>query len=206
MARWQEGFVGESLGLQSTTGVNSARHAASRPRLRLVTALIGLISLAGCAPDEPLGQTGQRAHDFLLPSLVGGTAIQLASFRGKVVYLDFWGSWCEPCRESLPMLERLREEYSRADLEVIGVNLDSDPRDGVKFLARYPVSYPVAADPAAQAAEDYALEAMPTGFLIDRDGLVRYVHRGFRQEDIATIKTRVARLVSDRSSVTRAGV
>ena len=130
-----------------------------------------------------------------LPTIAADGLVRLSDYRGTVVYLDFWDSWCAPCRESMPWLTKLRERYAREDFEVVAVNLDADPEDGRRFLRAHPVTYPVAMDPAAGSKERYALEVLPTAFLIDRTGRVRYVHVGFRSEDREKINTLVAELV-----------
>ena len=114
-----------------------------------------------------------------------------------MVYLDFWDSFCAPCRESFPLLDALRAEYSRDDVEILAVSLDTDPRAALSFLARHPVNYPVASDPAAITAGAYGLKGLPTAFLISRDGVVISVHRGFEPGDITTIRHKLAALIGN---------
>lgn len=146
-------------------------------------------------------EKGDVAPDFTLPPLraadiAKAQVLSLSDFRGKVVYLDFWDSWCGPCRESLPALDGLRSELSRDAFEIVAVNLDADPAAGRRFLAQYPVTYPVASDPSANAAAAYRLSALPTSFLIDRDGVVHHVHQGFRKEDIGKIRAELVKLIA----------
>jgi len=124
--------------------------------------------------------------------------LTLSDYRGRVVYLDFWDASCAPCRESLPAMSELRDAYPRADFEVIAINLDSDPRQALRFLAAHPVSFPVVSDPSATSAETYQLDGLPTAFLISPDGLVESVHRGFAKQDIITVKNKLTAMIAGR--------
>jgi cytochrome c biogenesis protein CcmG/thiol:disulfide interchange protein DsbE len=116
---------------------------------------------------------------FSLDSVNSDNKIALASYQGKVVYLDFWASWCVACRLSFPYLSTLREQYAEQGFEVIAVNLDEDPQAAQKFLQRYPVAYPVAIGFATSTPIDYQVSAMPSAFLIDAKGVIRLKHLGF---------------------------
>lgn len=142
---------------------------------------------------------GDEAPTFRLPALGGKGSVSLAEHRGKVVYLDFWASWCPPCLVSLPLLDGLRQEFPSRDFQVIAVNLDRDPRKALDFLARRPVGYPSASDPDGVLPERFELPTMPTSFLIDRQGVVRHVHEGFRPEDIDGLRQRIRRLLGGGS-------
>jgi cytochrome c biogenesis protein CcmG/thiol:disulfide interchange protein DsbE len=122
------------------------------------------------------------APDFTLPTH-DGTEITLSHLKGKVVYLDFWASWCGPCRQSFPWLNELRAKNSPEDLQIIAVNLDSDQALAKKFLSKLPANFTVAYDPKGTVAEAYQLPGMPTSFLIDRNGLVVSRHIGFLKQD-----------------------
>ncbi len=138
---------------------------------------------------------GDSAPLFKAKSLTGGNVVELRSFRGKVVYLDFWASWCGPCRKSLPELNKLRAELAGRDFEVVAVNLDENAEDGLGFLKQFPVDYPIAADSSGKLPEAYGVEAMPTSYIIDQQGVVRMVHAGYRDGDIAEIKAKVLQLL-----------
>jgi len=141
---------------------------------------------------------GQLAPEFKAPALDGGKAISLAAYRGKVVYLDFWASWCPPCLTSLPLLEKLRKEFPSDQFQILAVNVDQDVEKARKFLERTQVGYPSATDPNGRIPESYGIETMPTSFLIDRSGVIRYVHHGFRKGDVAPLRERIKQLVSVR--------
>ena len=130
-------------------------------------------------------QVGQSAPPVDLPLLSAGSpaALSLESLRGKVVYLDFWASWCGPCRLSFPQLEQLRQELGERGFEVLAVNVDEFEADARAFLEELPVTYPVVRDGSGQAPARFGILGMPTGFLLDRDGVVRAVHQGFRRGD-----------------------
>ena len=163
--------------------------------LRLV--LVLAIALVPAAGARALG-TGDEAPTFSLPSLDGKQKVSLAAYRGKVVWLDFWASWCSPCLTSLPELEALRQQLPPERFQIVAVNLDQDPAKARKFLARSPVGYPSAHDPKGQLPERFGLETMPTSYLIDQKGVIRMVHEGFRKGDIETIRAEVEKLVKSK--------
>jgi peroxiredoxin len=141
-------------------------------------------------------EAGQRAPEFTAPALDGAKSLSLTAYRGKVVYLDFWASWCPPCLTSLPLLEALRKEFPHDQFQVLAVNVDSDPAKARAFLQRVRVGYPSASDPKGRIPSSFGLETMPTSYLIDRSGVVRYVHRGFRKGDVAELREKIAKLVA----------
>jgi thiol-disulfide isomerase/thioredoxin len=126
-----------------------------------------------------------------------GASMSLAELRGKVVYLDFWASWCPPCRMSFPQLEQLRVELAPRGFEVLAVNVDEFEADALKFLEEIPVSYPVVHDAAGLSPQAYGILGMPTGYLIDREGVIRLVHQGFRRNDGAKLKVEIIKLLGE---------
>ena len=119
----------------------------------------------------------------------------MEDYRGKVVYLDFWASWCGPCRQSLPMLDQLRQEVGADKFEVIAINLDETPEEGLAFLKQFPVSYTVLVDQQKLTPRQYQLMGMPSSFLIDQQGVIRSSHTGFRKSDIEKIRKSVEALL-----------
>ncbi|MCG8432877.1 MAG: TlpA family protein disulfide reductase, partial [Gammaproteobacteria bacterium] len=101
-----------------------------------------------------------------------------------------------PCRRSLPQLSALREELADV-FEVFAVNVDENPQDGIRFLEKYPVTYPVLADSAAKYPQIYQPKGMPTSYLVDKNGFIRHVHEGFRKGDIDRIRAMVEHLVKE---------
>ena len=166
-----------------------------RPSIRSLAAT-ALLAATFAAPAQAL-ELGDPAPAFSAPGLSGGT-VSLSAYRGKVVYLDFWASWCGPCAQSLPALEALRKEFAPADFQIVAVNLDRNPAVAAKFLKQRPVGYPSAIDPKGSLPTAFGVEAMPTSFLIDRAGVVRHVHRGFRESDVDPLRREIQKLVAAR--------
>src|SRR5438445_7936601 len=132
---------------------------------RAVTALVVLsASLAGSSPQK-------RAPDVTLQT-ADGQPMRLADFKGKVVLVDFWASWCVPCKTSFPALDSLYREYHARGVDVLAVNLDERRRDADAFLAERPHALTVLFDPKGASAQAFGVEGMPSSFLIDRDGVI----------------------------------
>jgi peroxiredoxin len=163
-----------------------------RWRLSIAAAVCATLALG--APSRAL-EPGQAAPALEARALDGKSRLSLAAYRGRVVYLDFWASWCGPCASSLPALDALRKEFSPDDFQVLAVNVDSDPKQGRSFLSRRPVGYPSVSDPKGELPERFGVETMPTSYLIDRDGTIRYVHKGFRRGDVDELRSRIRQLV-----------
>ncbi|WP_322513118.1 J domain-containing protein [Chloroflexus sp.] len=133
---------------------------------------------------QAMGEVNRPAPNFTAPELRGGT-IELAQYRGKVVLINFWGTWCEPCKRELPALQQAYEQFAEQGLMIIGVNLTDDEQvqgqtvEGVAaFLAQYGVTYPIALDVDGKITEAYRVFPLPTSFFITADGQIRYVHVG----------------------------
>jgi cytochrome c biogenesis protein CcmG, thiol:disulfide interchange protein DsbE len=105
--------------------------------------------------------------------------LDVSQYRGKLVYLDFWASWCAPCRQSFPWLSDLVRRYGARNFVVIGVNVDQDRARAERFLSETPANFPIIYDPHGDIATDYKVTGMPSAVLIDRDGRVRFQHNGF---------------------------
>ena len=139
-------------------------------------------SLGATSPAWPLA-SGAQAPACSAQALDGGRSVSVADYRGKVVYLDFWASWCAPCRESFPFMNDLQRELAGKGLQIVAVSVDKTADEANRFLARYPASFTVVLDAAAACPPAYGLEGMPSSFIIDRAGIVRMVHSGFRESD-----------------------
>ena len=131
-------------------------------------------------------------------ALGGDGTVSLGAYRGKVVYLDFWASWCAPCQAALPALEQLRKEFPADQFQVIAVNVDQDPEKALRLLEKHKIGYPSAADPEGRLPETFGLKTMPTSYLIDRDGVVRLVHPGFRSSDVEGLRKQIRTLVETK--------
>ncbi|HET7548634.1 MAG TPA: TlpA disulfide reductase family protein [Usitatibacter sp.] len=124
--------------------------------------------------------------------------LSLQSLRGNVVYVDFWASWCVPCRQSMPQLDDLYRKYRDRGLRVVGVNKDVAPADAQRFLKRVHVTFPLVSDGDDAVARAFDVQAMPSGYLVDRAGVVRYVHRGFTAETAAELRGEIEALLGDK--------
>lgn len=148
----------------------------SFPKLFPTMLLLPILAAAARAGHAPLAP-GEAAPAFALPGRSG--AVALDSLKGHVVLLDFWASWCGPCRQSFPWMAAVQESLAARGLRVVAVNLDKERGPAEAFLARYPVPFAVAFDPGGATAERYGVRAMPTSVLVGRDGKVLLVHAGF---------------------------
>jgi len=126
-----------------------------------------------------------------------GAPVELAALKGKVVYVDFWASWCVPCRLSMPALDAMYKKHAANGFTVVGFNKDVEAADAQRFLQRVPVSFPLAQDVKDAAARAFDVKAMPSGYLADRKGVVRKVHRGFTQETAATLEKEIEELLKE---------
>jgi cytochrome c biogenesis protein CcmG, thiol:disulfide interchange protein DsbE len=126
------------------------------------------------------------------------SSLDLASFRGRVVYLDFWASWCGPCRQSFPWMETMKSTYGAQGLEIITVNLDRDRADADRFLKQFHPTFDLRFDPKGELAEQYKVQGMPSSVLIDRHGVTRFMHVGFRPVDGATYEAQLRQLLAEK--------
>lgn len=161
---------------------------------RLLLIVLLCLPLPGFGAGAGVGET---APEFSLPRLGDGEGqnMALADFRGTVVYVDFWASWCGPCRLSFPQLEALRQELGPRGFEVLAVNVDEFKPDALLFLEQIPVSYPVVRDATGDTPATYGVLGMPTGYLIDRQGIVRKVHQGFRKSDGDKLRSEIVEIL-----------
>jgi len=125
-------------------------------------------------------------------------ALDLEKFKGKVVLLDFWASWCAPCKASFPWMQRLNRRYPRADLVVIAVNVDHERSLAERFLDAERPDFSVVFDPMGRIAERFDVHSMPASYYIDRSGRVRYTHAGFRDGDRAEAEREISTLIAER--------
>jgi len=124
--------------------------------------------------------------------------LDLTKYRNKVLFVDFWATWCPPCKQSMPFLNALRNELNEKGFEIIAINVDEDFQDAVEFLQQFPVDYPVAYDSLVDCPAKYDVKAMPSSYFIDRQGKVRFVHLGFRRADESEIRARVLSLLEEK--------
>jgi peroxiredoxin len=163
---------------------------------KLLAVLLFGAALAGgaFAADK---SAGSPAPDCTLTSVGEGPNYDLKQFRGKVLYLDFWASWCTTCVKSFPFMNDLVHEFGDKGLQILGINLDEKPESAKAFLVKHPAHFTIAADRTGTCPRSFEVKAMPATYLIDRNGVVRYRHLGFRAEQTAEIRTQVASLLAE---------
>lgn len=159
---------------------------------KLIAALCTSAALLAGAP----ALASIPASDFTLASQKNGN-LRLSEQRGEVIMLNFWASWCGPCREEMPLLDSLHARYQPVGFQVWGVNVDADRADAEALLKKIPVNFPVLFDGSSDISKLYGVEAMPSSVFIDRDGNVRYVHKGYRSGDEAEYKKIIKELIRE---------
>ena len=135
-----------------------------------------------------------QAPDINLPGVNG--SVKLAELKGKVVYLDFWASWCEPCKKSFPWLHDIKQSYADKGFEVVAVNLDKDRKLADAFLKEMDVNFVLAFDEDGESASAYKLKGMPSSYLIGRDGKLYASHIGFKEKDKTKLEQAIKELLA----------
>lgn len=148
--------------------------------IRMARLLTGLL-LAACAGIAAAAApaTGSAAPDFTLRTL-DGSNMRLQEQRGKVVLVNFWATWCGPCRKEMPHLNRIADKYRASGLVMLGVNVDDDVRNAADVAGKLGVKFPVLLDTDKKVSKLYDLATMPSTLVIDRNGRVRFLHRGYQ--------------------------
>jgi thiol-disulfide isomerase/thioredoxin len=163
--------------------------------------LLSLAALMLASIQTLLASEAGKAAPVCALSAVGDSKpYNLQQFQGKVLYVDFWASWCGPCAKSFPFLNNLNREFKGRGLQIIGINLDEKPDEAKSFLSKYPANFTVAADVGGECAKNFGVEAMPSSYLIDRNGVIRHIHLGFRTGEAEEIKAWVGRLLAENPS------
>ncbi len=139
----------------------------------------------------------QKAPAFSLPD-INNQQISLESLKGKVVYLDFWASWCDPCRKSFPWMNEIHARYDNSQFIIIAVNLDAKKSDAEKFLQNVPADFSIVFDPKGIVAEKYQIKAMPSSYLIDKKGNLVFAHKGYRKSDTPKIEEKIRKLINSK--------
>lgn len=144
------------------------------------------------SPEE-----GFLAPDFSLPDL-GGKSVTLSDFRGKVVLLNFWATWCPPCRREIPSLKRLYQLRKDREFEIVAVSVDKTSSSQVaSFAANYQMSFPVLVNPRGDVGQRYWTRAIPSSFLVDKKGIIRWKVAGARDWDDAQTLAKIDQLLSE---------
>ena len=130
-----------------------------------------------------------------------GEQVALQSLRGRVLLVDFWASWCVPCRQSFPFLNSLHQRYQSQGLLVIGINVGDEPADAAKFLKSLPTDFEILFDVDGATPKQFGLEVMPTSYLIDRQGKISSVHKGFKNSDQQALERAVRAALAEPNDV-----
>ena len=166
------------------------------------TSLLRMVSLAllvaGIMIITPLQAEEKKvlAPDFTLKSR-SGENLKLSEFRGELVMINFWASWCGPCRQEMPELERLYQRYKSLGFTILGINQDDKPRNAEKMLKQIPVSFPILFDEKHEVSDQYHVAAMPTTILLNRDGTIRDIHQGYRPGMEADYQKQIEEMIKE---------
>lgn len=167
--------------------------------LKLYSSFLLLMLLSGFSVQNALAlEVGDKAPACMLKKMDDSrAAINLSQFKGQVLYVDFWASWCAPCAQSFPFMNKLDGNLKSEGLKIVAVNLDENIKDAQQFLGKVPANFTVAFDSDKQCAKDFNVLAMPSTYLIDRKGMIRYVHLGFRAGEVAELKEMTEKLLAE---------
>jgi peroxiredoxin len=159
-----------------------------------------LVACAFCGAVAATGRVAALDAGAKMPEIglkdMAGKPVNAASLVGKVVVIDFWATWCAPCREELPVLQKLYKKYASQGLVVVGVSVDKEAANITQFLQKMPLSFPIVHDAAHAVTGKYAPPRMPSSFIVDRKGIVRYVHGGYRSDDAAEFEKQIQALLA----------
>ena len=183
--------MGEGGRLFAVVSRNTGRPMQTWIRLVIAGALLVGASLAHAV------RTGEPAPPLVLASASGET-IDLARLRGRVVYVDFWASWCAPCRRSFPWMNGLLERHGGEGLVIVGVNVDKRRADADRFLRDVPASFSVVFDAQGVTPTAFDVKGMPSSYLVDRHGVVAMVEEGFHDERRSDIEARIRALLAQQ--------
>jgi len=164
---------------------------------RMVCTMLGSLPLLR-VPAALAAATGAEAPDFTLESRAGGT-VSLAQLRGQVVLVNFWATWCAPCRQEMPLLDAIYRRYEPMGFALLGVNVEPDSRLSERFLRDTPVSFPILFDTEERVSRMYSVAAMPSTVIVDRRGVVRYIHHGYKPGDENKYQDSVRTLIRERA-------
>lgn len=123
--------------------------------------------------------------------------LDFTAYSGKVVLVDFWATWCPPCKKSMPFLNSLRNELINQGFEIVAINVDENSEEAKHYLAQNPVDYPIAFDPNGKCPGIFDVKAMPSSYLVDKSGKIRHVHLGFRDEDQSVLREQISALLAE---------
>jgi peroxiredoxin len=165
-------------------------------RTLLSRALAGFALVAGAVAATAAPVPGAAAPDFTLKAL-NGPNLRLNEQRGQVILVNFWATWCAPCRKEMPHLNRLAEKYGKSGFLLLGINIDDDAKNAADVAARLGLKFPVLLDTDKTVSKLYQLSTMPSTVVIDRNGKVRYLHRGYQDGLEASYEKQIRDLLKE---------
>lgn len=168
-----------------------------RPRPLAVLALI-CAALGAAIPAAAAIKVGDPAIDFSLQARGSTAPVVLSGLKGQVVLINFWASWCGPCRQEFPLLDNLYKKYRKLGFTIIGLNVEPDANDAEGFLKQNPVSFPILYDPKDEVSRRYGVGGMPSVALVDRKGIVRWLHKSYVPGDENEYLTQVQALLAEK--------
>ncbi len=159
-----------------------ARLALARPVAAIVLSLALVLVLVSSVTPPALAVSSTPAPDFALQAR-GGQTINLSQYKGQVVMINFWATWCGPCRQEMPLLENIYKKYNKMGFTLLGVNVEPDSKPAEDWLKATPVSFPVLFDKESKVSKLYQVSGMPSTVIVDRKGNVRMIHHGYKPGD-----------------------
>lgn len=168
--------------------MNSMNARIERPRRLWIAAMAWLLASAASLPSGAV-DVGAAAPDISLPTLSG--KFESAQARGKVLYVDFWASWCVPCRQSFPWMNEMQAKYAARGLQLVAINVDARRADADRFLSQVEAKVAIAFDGNGDTPKRFGVKGMPSSYLIDGEGRLIKSHSGFRDSDKAALEAAI---------------
>ena len=166
-------------------------------RLALLSLAATLPLALGTAPVASAKVAQNAPAPAFSLNAVGGQKVSLSQYKGQVVMINFWATWCGPCRQEMPLLDAMYKKYKKMGFTLIGVNVEPDSKAAEAFLKTMPVTFPVAFDPDSSISKLYSVQGMPSSIIIDRKGNARVIHRGYRPGDENVYLDHIRKLIKE---------
>ena len=167
-------------------------HIRHRARVLVIAAMTLF-----CVCETNAAEINSPAPDFSLPVHNNNETVSLSSLKGQTVIVNFWASWCKPCRKEIPELNVIYDKYKARGFSIVGINIDKEKPNAELFMERIPIQYTVAFDPDMKTIDEYKARGMPSSFIIDKNGMVREIVYGFSEEKKALIESSITALLNE---------
>jgi peroxiredoxin len=165
-------------------------------RVAIRTAVVAAAALSVASISSAGIKEAGPAPQFTLNAR-GGKAINLAQYKGQVVMINFWATWCGPCRQEMPLLETIYKKYNKMGFTLLGVNVEPDSKPAEDWLKATPVSFPILFDTKSEVSKMYEVSGMPSTVIVDRKGNVRVIHHGYKPGDENEYQDNIRKLVRE---------